>query len=63
MIKKQNQDLVALFTEKFNDPNLSKDYTIDDFYDDAGILEADRTDFATAAIIKQMREEKENGST
>lgn len=51
------KDLVEAFLEKLNDPNLSKDYTIDDFYEEMGILKKQRSDFATAALLKQMLEQ------
>jgi len=50
------KDLVKAFLEKLNDPNLSKDYTIDDFYEEMGIPKEQRSDFATAALLKQMLE-------
>ena len=48
--------LTKAFLEKLNDPNLSKDYTIDDFYEEMGIPKKNRSDFATAAIFKQLLE-------
>jgi len=52
-------NLVKAFLEKLEDPNLSKDYTIDDFYEEMGITKRDRSDFATAAILKQVLEVQE----
>lgn len=52
------KDLVKAFLEKLNDPNLSKDYTIDDFYEEMGIPKKQRSDFATAALLKQMLEQE-----
>jgi len=54
----QDQDLVELLIEKLKDPNLSEDYTVDDFYDEVGVSKAVRTDFATAAMLKQMFERR-----
>jgi len=48
--------LARAFLEKLNDPNLSEDYTVDDFYEEMGIPKKNRSDFATAAILKQALE-------
>jgi len=55
-VKGGKMNLAKAFSEKLNDPNLSEDYTIDDFYDEVGIPKEQRSDFATAAIIKQALE-------
>ncbi len=52
----KNQDLAEKLLKRLDDPNLSKDYTIGDFFDEMGIQLKDRTDFAVAAICKQVDE-------
>jgi len=49
-------DLAKEFLKKLKDPNLSKDYTVDDFYEEMEIPKEDRSDFVTAAILKQVIE-------
>jgi len=58
MSEERSRDLSILFSEKLDDPNLSEDYTVDDFYDDMGILKENRTDFGTAAILKRVLERR-----
>ena len=52
----KNQTLAEELLKKLDDPNLSKNYTIDDFFDEMGIQLKDRSDFAVAAIINQVTE-------
>lgn len=54
-------DLAKALLKKLNDPNLSKSYTIDDFYKEMSIPKRQRSDFATAAIFKQMLKLAKNG--
>ncbi len=49
-------NLAKALLEKLEDPNLSKDYTVDDFYEEMGVPKKNRSDFATAAIFKQVSE-------
>jgi hypothetical protein len=51
-------DLAEEFLKKLNDINLSEDYTVDDFYEEMGIPKENRSDFATAAILKQAWEKQ-----
>lgn len=46
-------DLAEELLKKLEDPDLSESYTMDDFYDEIGIAKKDRSDFVTAAILKQ----------
>lgn len=50
--------LAETLFKKLDDPNLPKDYTMDDFYEEMGIPKKCRTDFASAAILKQALEMK-----
>lgn len=55
-VKKENKmetDLVKLFKKKMADPNLSSDFTWDDFFDEAGVEPEARSNFVVAAILKQ----------
>ena len=49
-------NLTEAFIKKLNDPNLSEDYTVDDFYEEMGVLKEERSDFATAAMLKQVKD-------
>lgn len=46
-------NLAKELSKKLNDPNLSEDYTVDDFYEEMGTPRNQRSDFATAAMLKQ----------
>ncbi len=48
--------LAAKLAKKLDDPDLSKDYTIDDFFDEVGISKEHRSDFGHASILKQAEE-------
>lgn len=45
-----------LLAEKLSDPDLPKDYTVDDFFDDAGIDKEHRSDFVFTCIYNQTLE-------
>jgi len=46
-------DLAGEFLKRLEDPDLSESYTMDDFYDEVGIPKKDRSDFVSAAILRQ----------
>lgn len=52
----KNQNLAEELLKRLDDPDPSKDYTIGDFFDEMGIQLKDRTDFAVAAICRQVEE-------
>ncbi|KKM89185.1 hypothetical protein LCGC14_1251230 [marine sediment metagenome] len=52
----KNQNLAEELSKKLDDPNLPKDYTVNDFFDEMGIQLRDRNDFAMAAILRQVDE-------
>ena len=61
----KNRNLAEELLKKLYDPNLPKDYTIDDFFDEMGVQLRDRNSFAVAAILKQtdeLRKQKEGQS-
>lgn len=47
---KEHADLVEILRDKLTNPDLPDNYSWDDFFEDVGIPEDDRTDFAVAAI-------------
>lgn len=57
--EEDEMDIVEAFLKKMEDPNLPEDYTFDDFYDEIGIPRKDRSDFGTAALLKQVQEARE----
>jgi len=46
-------NLVELFKKKMDDPNLSSDFTWDDFFDEAEIPLEARNNFVIGCILKQ----------
>ncbi len=52
----KNQNLAKEMLKRLDDPNLPKDYTVNNFFDEMGIQLRDRSDFVMAAILKQVDE-------
>lgn len=52
-------DLAKAMLKKLESPDLPKDYTVDDFYEEMGIPKEQRSDFVTAAILKQVIEKSD----
>ncbi len=50
----KNQNLAEEMLKRLDDPNLSKDYTVNNFFDEMGIQLKDRSDFVMAAIFRQV---------
>ena len=55
---KTQMNLAENLFKKLDDPNLPEDYTMNNFYEEMGIPKKHRTDFASAAILKQALEMK-----
>ncbi len=51
-----SKNLAEEWLKKTNDPDLLENYTVDDFFDEMGILAENRSDFVFAAILKQAEE-------
>ena len=51
-----NTSLAQKMIKKLDDPKLNSTFTVDDFFEECGIPENQRSDFAFASIMKQACE-------